>query len=955
VRRSWLAADVDNSGKSPTVTQEIEFDALGEHVARTSVPDVAPQAWDELQYDAAGRVVWHKAPWGAVTTLKYELSDVQETAPGNVGTGNIVTTVSHDGRGRVVQVLAAGQSSPTVYIYGPFGHLQKFVGPTGATTVREYDAYGRVLSIEDPDRGTTNMQYNGFDELELSTDALRSVSFVYDDLGRKTRRLDAVGTDTRTTRWEWDTAPGSGIGKLDRVINPDEHVKRFSYDDIGRVTSIEQAIMTPAGKDVYSYGFHYGQFGRLETMDYPDTAGGSTFSVGYLYDGTGHLLEAHEASSKYPFWQLSAVDGAGRTTEERLGKDFVTKRGYDAAKNRVTSILTTIGEKPLQDLSYGYDKRLNLQNRTDGLQGMQEGFTYDSLDRLRCAYFIPARMGSPPCQTSYDYDPAGNITNKSDFGDYHYDPKHPHAVQSVTFQGKEVAAYDYDEVGNQTKRPGDTTVEYTPFDLPKVITTPAGLAAFDYDGDQQRIRKLTWDQETVYFGGLYERVTHAGGGTVEDRYYIKSNERTVAVVTWDKAGVRAEYLHVDNLGSTDVVTQEDGSVAERRSYDAFGAQRDPAWGGWSVPGLSSMATTVGFTGHEADAELGLVNMKGRLYDPMLGRFLSTDPIVGDPGDGQSWNPYSYVKNNPLKYLDPSGFQHEPPVPPAPPAPPTGSGLVGATLNGNGKPLHFTNEEVTVHGQQVAKREYQDGSGLADIYNNTPPNMDPRGTSSGAKPPAHSGSKPSLLKFWDRLGKDVPECLSHRCHWDAPGKQAMDIVGRFRLGGFEVPYQLESGKGNKAHVELVGIEGTHREHGRDVPYSGLIGAIGAGHHAGVFGASASFGFERIRSEGEDGKKAEAETSAILFVDFSAGPVGAGIYLSGSDVGGYGTLSLGPMIYSNGFSLGPAEQPQVPDLSGRDLLPPMSRDAIVNYVTGSSGRDSPPPTSRDAIANYLYGPR
>ncbi|MFS8066929.1 MAG: RHS repeat-associated core domain-containing protein [Byssovorax sp.] len=102
------------------------------------------------------------------------------------------------------------------------------------------------------------------------------------------------------------------------------------------------------------------------------------------------------------------------------------------------------------------------------------------------------------------------------------------------------------------------------------------------------------------------------------------------------------------------MTDETGSkAAEKRSYDAFGARRNPIWG--AAPVAFSSLTTRGFTGHEDDEELGLVNMKGRLYDPKIGRFLTTDPIVSHPGFGQSWNPYSYVLNNPLAFTDPSGF------------------------------------------------------------------------------------------------------------------------------------------------------------------------------------------------------------------------------------------------------------------------------------------------------------
>ncbi|MCG8555394.1 MAG: D-alanyl-D-alanine carboxypeptidase family protein, partial [Proteobacteria bacterium] len=68
-------------------------------------------------------------------------------------------------------------------------------------------------------------------------------------------------------------------------------------------------------------------------------------------------------------------------------------------------------------------------------------------------------------------------------------------------------------------------------------------------------------------------------------------------------------------------------------------------------------TRLGYTGHEHFNKLGLVNMKGRIYDAHMGRFLQPDPFVPEPGNSQSWNRYSYVVNNPLNWTDPSGFDH----------------------------------------------------------------------------------------------------------------------------------------------------------------------------------------------------------------------------------------------------------------------------------------------------------
>ena len=172
------------------------------------------------------------------------------------------------------------------------------------------------------------------------------------------------------------------------------------------------------------------------------------------------------------------------------------------------------------------------------------------------------------------------------------------------------------------------TVTYTPFDLPRTITEGASTVTFGYDGDEQRIRKTTPEAETLYFGQWYERVTPMGAGATEHRYYVHSPERVVAVVTRGGPKPGTLYVHTDHLGSVDALTYESGAVAERRSYDAFGQRRNPQWGE-PPPASFASKTTLGFTGHEGDGEVGLVNMKGRVFDPRLGRFLTTDPIVSE--------------------------------------------------------------------------------------------------------------------------------------------------------------------------------------------------------------------------------------------------------------------------------------------------------------------------------------
>ncbi|MFT3768646.1 MAG: FG-GAP-like repeat-containing protein [Minicystis sp.] len=633
------------------VVQEIEYDALGEHVARRSLPypELTPpekRLYHRYTYDGPGRVVAHTAPWGAETAYRYDGRTVVTVAPGNA-----ITITYNDPLGRPVSIIDS-EKGETSYEYGPFGALRSARDPGGAVTVMHRDAYGRVRTLFEPDRGTSTSTYNGFGELVSTIDALgRATTFEYDALGRKLRREDADGLTT----WTWDQADAAhkGIGRLASIESPGGHRETFTYDALSRPESTTLTVAGPSGVESFTSKIGYDSFGRAATIAYPSEADQPPFAVVHDYDPHGHLTAVRDAITGKPYWRLTGVDAVGRTRQETFGNGVETTRTHHPTKGLVSSI-DTIGPEVVQDLTYAYDDRLNLTLRRSlrpDRVPRWERFTYDALDRLRCV----KTYGTEGCALSYDYDASGNVTAKSDVGTYHYDdPAHPHAITSVT--GLLPATYEYDAAGNQTARAG-VPVTYTAFDLPKTI----GGVTLEYDGAERRIRKTTADAETIYVGEMFERVTPMAGGPVERRYYIRSPERVVAVVTRVGAAPGAPlYLHTDNLGSVDAITDATGKVVERRSYDAFGARRGPAWS--APPAAFSPVTTKGFTGHEGDEELGLVNMKGRVYDPKLGRFLTPDPIVSAPYFGQSWNPYSYVLNNPLKYVDPSGFQEAPMVP-----------------------------------------------------------------------------------------------------------------------------------------------------------------------------------------------------------------------------------------------------------------------------------------------------
>jgi len=109
------------------------------------------------------------------------------------------------------------------------------------------------------------------------------------------------------------------------------------------------------------------------------------------------------------------------------------------------------------------------------------------------------------------------------------------------------------------------------------------------------------------------------------------------------------YLLTDHLGSTALVTNASGGVVGQQRYYPYGAGR---------PTDTTLPTDYRFTGQRREGTIGLYDYGARFYDPALGRFLSADTVVPQPGNPQALNRYAYVLNNPLRYVDPTGLYGE---------------------------------------------------------------------------------------------------------------------------------------------------------------------------------------------------------------------------------------------------------------------------------------------------------
>ncbi|NQZ12819.1 MAG: RHS repeat-associated core domain-containing protein, partial [Algicola sp.] len=271
---------------------------------------------------------------------------------------------------------------------------------------------------------------------------------------------------------------------------------------------------------------------------------------------------------------------------------------------------------------------------------------------------------------------------------HQYNGSGPNAVSQLALATKalgitaagRVTNFYYDDNGNLTQKTvklGSTeqlnaatyrTIKYNSNNKPTKITNQNGTTTdFNYGSDGLRYKQQTGNKTTHYVaGGSYEVEIESGKTT--SRAYI--GDYAIMTRSTGNGIFGLQYIHRDRLGSVDTIT--DGNTlatlstvsimqVEQRTYNAFGKARtatgareaDGTEGNGLLP--DDPVTPRGFTDHEHLGGSGLIHMNGRAYDPELGRFLSVDPFISMPENGQSLNPYSYVMNNPLKYTDPSGY------------------------------------------------------------------------------------------------------------------------------------------------------------------------------------------------------------------------------------------------------------------------------------------------------------
>lgn len=571
---------------------------------------------------------------------------------------------------KAVQAAGTDDQTTTYFDYDPQGNLDwtkvitadnsGSVSKTsaGIVTTLKFNALGNRVELKDPDTGVITDTYNPFGLVEKTKNASnQETAFTYDQLNRMATRTENEGT----TSWYYDghtkclmgDADNTGTVKLPKgavcaVEAPNSYSEQFGYDDksnpIFTLNRIPTHLKDADNKTIiksYLTEHYVDGFGRSAGTGYS-----SGLSVKRSYSDTGYSEKLFkDGESSTPYWQATDYSPFGAVKAYSLGNGITTTMEYADESGKLTDITATNnGALAIVDESYSWYSNNMLSTRTfdAGLHLGTETYGYDDLNRLTSVSGITGQA------ESYTYFNNGNIKTKTGIADaFAYgDGAGPHAVTSIG--GK---TYQYDARGNMTQRGGDNVV-YSSFNKPTSIASSNGDALFKYTPNRSRFSHVT-DQQIVYYaaGGGYEEIYQKSNDSFQQRHYIGSNlilNRNFDHLTSAANDDALEYLHRDYKDSVVAITDATGALKQRLSYKPFGERRDG----------DNTNDRRGFTDHEHLAESGLIHMNGRVYDPLLGRFLSPDILVQAPYNSQSYNRYSYVWNNPVSFVDPSGYAVE---------------------------------------------------------------------------------------------------------------------------------------------------------------------------------------------------------------------------------------------------------------------------------------------------------
>ncbi len=619
------------------------------------------------------------------TTVTDQASKVRRSITDSLGRLERVDEPTTSGLG-----VVGSPNQATSYAYDV---LNSLTGVTQGSQTRSfiYNSLGRLTYAVNPESGTIGYSYDNNGNLTHKVDAREiETNYTYDSLNRVTQRsydAEPSGHETPTVTYTYDNKTYAK-GKLTKVSSSVSATEYTSFDVLGRVTGHKQTI----GGNDYNTSYTYNLAGQLLTETYHS---GRVVKNTFASNGDLSQVETKPSSGSYTNRASSFVyNPAGAVQSMQLGNGKYESTVFNARLQPTQIGLgTSTTDTSLLKLEYGYGTTANNGNVTSqtitvptvgGNTGFTaaQGYTYDELNRLKSATENVTPHGGSQSQSwkqTYTFDRYGN--RRFDFASGNTtvpasscteaicNPTISTSTNRLTSTG-----WSYDSAGNTTVDASGNSFTYDAENKQtKVTNGGTTLGEYWYDGDGKRVKKDTSTGDDIIF--IYD----ASGRLIEERNlsgtlhtsYVYAGGRLLSKET--EPSPSTTYLTGDHLGSPRINTDGSGDVVARHDYHPFGEEIDGSGG--RTTGLGYQADTVRqqFTGYERDNETELDFAEARMHNFRLGRFSSPDPyniilevkaqkvpeksqalLVRYLERTQQWNRYSYVVNNPLVFIDPSG-------------------------------------------------------------------------------------------------------------------------------------------------------------------------------------------------------------------------------------------------------------------------------------------------------------
>jgi RHS repeat-associated protein len=635
--------------------------------------------WTLTSLDTLGRVISVQncaqgpttlpSPWSAAACAGTGTATTAYGAYAGVPNANTVTvsdeanvsrTSYSDGLGRLVQVTENG-SENTTYVYDALDNLTGVTQPNSQTRTFGYSSLGRLLSAANPESGLTCYTYDLDGNLHTRTQGGTgascpvsggvTVTYGYDRLNQTTSKSYSDSTAGVTYGYAVDWLSTVTAGS---VVN-----RNISFDGLGRVTSSSQSTN---GSTWTFPQYQYNLADELTSMTMP-----SGRVIATTYDGAGRAISLTGTLGTAKTYASSITYAPhGEMLGAQLGNLLWASVTFNSRLQMAAMNLgTSANSSNIWGLANGFSGTNNNGNvvgqslSAPGMGTLSAVYTYDGMNRLSIAAENPSNASNLVCPDpgsqwcrQYGYYSGGNgnrvVANRTGQGMSAEEPASFGSNNRIADSG-----WGYDARGNVTQQKTGETFAYDAENRQTFYCASASCTQYFYDGQGRRVETLAPDGTTaVVF------VYDAAGNLVAE--YGPSSAAALPCTTC--------YVTADHLGSTRVVTDGSGCAVFRQDYLPFGetimaATGNPrlsATGGTlcSTNGYLATAspTRLLFTAQAADTESGLDYFGARYFLAAGGRFMSPDAPFNDqsPGDPQSWNLYSYVRNSPVVNVDPDG-------------------------------------------------------------------------------------------------------------------------------------------------------------------------------------------------------------------------------------------------------------------------------------------------------------